>query len=58
MTHDYGVYRFESFDEEQVVFKWMWDCLMDMSFWGRVVLTWRIWAHRQPERYFDREEKE
>ena len=51
-----GTYLFEG-AEEDIAFRWMWGCLLDMSFWGRVKLTWHIWRGYPPKRYFEDLEK-
>ena len=47
-----GYYHFSG-DEEDVAFRWMWECLLDTSLWGKIKLTWHIWRGRPPQRYFD-----
>ena len=44
-----GNYHFSG-DEEVIAFRWMWACLLDMSFWGRIKLTWYIWRGYGPKR--------
>jgi len=39
---DTGAFHFSG-DEDEVAMRWLWSCLLDTSFWGKVELTWRIW---------------
>jgi hypothetical protein len=44
---DTGAFHFSG-DEDEVAMRWLWSCLLDTSFWGRVELTWRIWFKKPP----------
>ena len=54
MTYDaeLGIYTFIGL-EQDIAWQYMWTCLTDMSFWGKVETTWRIWMVKPPKRYFE-----
>lgn len=49
---NYGIFRFKG-SEDDDAFIYIWTCLLDTSFWGRIELTWRIWTKRPPKRYWE-----
>jgi len=47
-----GIFQFNG-SEEDIAFKYMWTCLMDLSFKGKVEVIFRILFNRPPDRFFD-----
>jgi len=48
---DLGIFVFKG-EEEDVAFKFMWTCLMDLSWQGKIETIWRIIVRKPPERFF------
>jgi len=54
MSHydkEIGIFVFNG-EEEDVAFRFMWTCLMDLSWRGMIETIWRIITKRPPERFF------
>jgi len=47
-----GVYYFNG-DEEDIVFRYMWDCLCDLSLKGFIETVIRMIFKRPPKRYWE-----
>ena len=46
-----GVFYFDG-EEEDIAFRWMWTCLTDLSWRGKIETIWRIIIRKPPKRYF------
>jgi len=46
-----GIFTFSG-EEEDVAFRFMWTCLMDLSWRGKIETIWRIIIRKPPKRYF------
>ena len=49
--HKLGIFVFQG-EEEDVAFRFMWTCLMDLSWRGMIETIWRILTKKPPERFF------
>lgn len=54
--NEIGVFYFSG-SEEDDAFRWMWTCLCDLTWRGRIETIWRIITKKPPERFFTDWEK-
>jgi len=51
-NRDLGIFAFKG-GEDDIAFCYMWTCLCDLSFWGKVEVIWRIIFVKPPKRYWE-----
>ena len=52
MDYNRGIFSFDG-GEDDIAFYWMWTCLLDTSFKGRIELVLRILFRRPPRKVID-----
>lgn len=50
--HKLGIFYFKG-NEEEIAWRYMWTCLCDLSFKGKVEVIFRIITGQPPKRYFE-----